>query len=93
MLASLGLIVISPLLAVVAVCIKLDSKGPVMIKQRRIGKNGAPFGMYKFRSMVENAESLIHQLAAHNEADGPVFKMKNDPRITRVGRVYPQVFD
>ncbi|MDU5946277.1 MAG: sugar transferase, partial [Paenibacillus macerans] len=85
-LASLGLIVISPLLAVVAVCIKLDSKGPVMIKQRRIGKNGAPFGMYKFRSMVENAESLIHQLAAHNEADGPVFKMKNDPRITRVGR-------
>ncbi|MGZ7445318.1 sugar transferase [Paenibacillus sp. TH7-28] len=85
-LASLGLIVISPMLAVVAICIKLDSKGPIMIKQRRIGKNGAPFNMYKFRSMVENAESLIHQLAAHNEADGPVFKMKNDPRITRVGR-------
>lgn len=84
--ASLGLIVIFPFLAVVGICVKLDSKGPVMIKQRRIGKNGAPFNMYKFRSMVENAESLFHQLSDHNEVAGPAFKMKNDPRITRVGR-------
>ncbi len=85
-LSILGLVVISPFFAVIALCIKLDSKGPIIIKQRRIGKNGAPFQMFKFRSMVENAESLKTQLEEHNEADGPVFKMKNDPRITRVGR-------
>lgn len=85
-LSIMGLIVISPLLAAVAICIKLDSKGPVIIKQKRIGKNGAPFNMYKFRSMVENAEQLQMELATQNEADGPVFKIKNDPRITKVGR-------
>lgn len=85
-LSIVGLILISPLLLIVAVSIKLDSKGPVMIKQRRIGKNGAPFNMYKFRSMVENAEQLQVELTTQNEADGPVFKIKNDPRVTRVGR-------
>lgn len=85
-LSILGLIVISPLLVAVAICIKLDSKGPVIIKQRRIGKNGAPFNMFKFRSMVDNAEQLQMELSTQNEADGPVFKIKNDPRITKVGR-------
>lgn len=85
-LSILGIIIISPLLLIVALFIKLDSKGPVFIHQKRIGKNGAPFHMHKFRSMVNNAEELKEQLEKYNEADGPAFKMKNDPRITRVGR-------
>jgi exopolysaccharide biosynthesis polyprenyl glycosylphosphotransferase len=85
-LSTLGIIVISPILMAVAAAIKLDSKGPLIIKQKRIGKNGAPFHMLKFRSMVANAEALKAALAHQNEADGPVFKIKNDPRITRVGR-------
>jgi len=82
----IGIILISPLLLLIALMIKLDSKGPILIKQKRIGKNGASFHMLKFRSMVENAEQLKEALADLNEADGPVFKMKNDPRVTRVGR-------
>ncbi|EPY09437.1 sugar transferase [Paenibacillus sp. chi10] len=85
-LSLLGIIMISPILLIVALFIKFDSKGPVFIHQKRIGKNGAPFHMHKFRSMVNNAEELKEQLEKYNEADGPAFKMKNDPRITRVGR-------
>lgn len=85
-LSLLGIIIISPILLIVALFIKLDSKGPVFIHQKRIGKNGAPFHMHKFRSMVNNAEELKEQLEKYNETDGPAFKMKNDPRITRVGR-------
>lgn len=85
-LSLLGIIMISPILMIVALFIKFDSKGPVFIHQKRIGKNGAPFHMHKFRSMVNNAEELKEQLEKYNEADGPAFKMKNDPRITRVGR-------
>lgn len=85
-LSALGIIVISPVLLLVSIAIKLDSKGPILIKQKRIGKNGAPFHMLKFRSMVANAEALKASLADKNEATGPVFKIKNDPRITRVGR-------
>lgn len=85
-LSLLGIIIISPILLIVALFIKLDSKGPVFIHQKRIGKNGAPFHMHKFRSMVNNAEELKEQLEKYNEADGPAFKMKNDPRITWVGR-------
>jgi exopolysaccharide biosynthesis polyprenyl glycosylphosphotransferase len=85
-LSALGIVLISPLLVLIAIWIKLDSKGPVIIKQKRIGKNGAPFYMLKFRSMVANAEELKAALAHQNEAIGPVFKMKNDPRVTRVGR-------
>lgn len=85
-LSLLGIIMISPILLIVAIFIKFDSKGPVFIHQKRIGKNGAPFHMHKFRSMVNNAEELKEQLEKYNEADGPAFKMKNDPRITRVGR-------
>ncbi len=76
-----------PLFALVTLLIKLTSKGPVLFKQVRIGRNGRPFHMLKFRSMVSNAEALRARLAAHNEQSGPVFKMSRDPRITPVGRV------
>ena len=74
-----------PLLAV-ALVVKLSSKGPVLFRQARSGLNGRPFTMYKFRSMVTNAEQLKHELAAMNEMSGPVFKVTNDPRVTSVGR-------
>lgn len=81
-----GLVLLSPVLIITAVAIKLDSPGPVIFKQKRIGKNGELFDFYKFRSMVVNAEELRAELAAANEADGPVFKIREDPRVTRVGR-------
>jgi len=84
--SALGLIFLSPLFAVVAIAIVLDNPGPVIFKQKRVGKNGRIFDFYKFRSMVVNAEVLRAELAAANEADGPVFKIKHDPRVTRVGR-------
>lgn len=75
------------LFPLVAVLIKLDSKGPVFFAQERVGLNQRRFKMLKFRSMVADAEKLKQQLAAQNEADGPVFKMRRDPRMTRAGRV------
>jgi len=74
------------LFAGVMVAIKLTSKGPIFFKQQRVGLNGRPFHMLKFRSMVVNAEELKAKLAAQNEQTGPVFKMKNDPRITGIGK-------
>ena len=71
----------------VAVLIKLDSKGPVFYRQRRVGRNGRLFDVIKFRTMVPNAHALRAQLAAQNEADGPLFKIKHDPRVTRMGRL------
>jgi lipopolysaccharide/colanic/teichoic acid biosynthesis glycosyltransferase len=69
----------------IALLIKLTSKGPVLFTQRRSGLNGRQFSLYKFRTMVNNAEELKSQLAQDNEMDGPVFKMKKDPRVTRLG--------
>lgn len=87
MTASLAaLIVLSPLLIVVALAVKLTSKGPVLFRQHRVGQHGKPFHMLKFRSMIANAEELKAKLMAQNEQTGPVFKMKRDPRITTVGR-------
>jgi exopolysaccharide biosynthesis polyprenyl glycosylphosphotransferase len=74
------------LFAVVALFIKLDSPGPVIFKQRRVGKDGRPFHVLKFRSMVVGAEQMQADLEALNEADGPLFKVRRDPRVTRVGR-------
>ena len=74
-------------LAVVALLIKLTSPGPVMFRQLRSGLNGAPFTIYKFRTMVTNAEQLKHELEAMNEMSGPVFKVSKDPRITPIGRI------
>ncbi|MDU3724767.1 MAG: sugar transferase, partial [Clostridium celatum] len=66
--------------------IRIDSKGPIIFKQDRVGKDGKIFSMYKFRSMIVNAEELKAKLETKNEMSGPMFKMKNDPRITKVGR-------
>lgn len=82
-----GLIILSPLLLIIALAIRLDSKGNAIYSQQRIGKDGKPFTMYKFRSMVENAESQLQSLQEKNEMDGPVFKISSDPRITRVGKL------
>jgi exopolysaccharide biosynthesis polyprenyl glycosylphosphotransferase len=81
-----ALVVLAPLLFVVAVLIKLTSRGPIFFKQERAGLHGRPFHMFKFRTMVVNAEALKAQLEKQNEQTGPVFKMKNDPRITSIGR-------
>ena len=66
--------------------IKLTSPGPVFFRQQRSGLNGAPFTLYKFRTMVTNAEQFKHELEAMNEMSGPVFKVTNDPRITPIGK-------
>jgi len=84
--AGAALLVLSPLLLVVAMIVKLQDGGPVFFRQARVGRVGQPFGMVKFRSMVLNAEELLAELTALNESDGVLFKMKEDPRITRVGR-------
>lgn len=80
------LLLLAPVLAVVAIAIKLDSPGPVFFRQRRVGLNGRPFVMLKFRSMHADAEARLESLRALNEMSGPVFKMSDDPRVTRVGR-------
>ncbi|GIN90676.1 multidrug MFS transporter [Siminovitchia terrae] len=83
-----GLIIFSWLFVIVSILIKIeDPKGPVIFKQERVGKNGKTFYMYKFRSMVSNAEQLLDTLLEHNEVSGAMFKMKEDPRITRIGKI------
>ncbi len=84
--ASLALVLFSPIWLLVALAIKVDSPGPVLFRQQRAGRNGKPFTFYKFRSMVLDAEADMDKLRAMNEADGPLFKIKDDPRGTRVGR-------
>ncbi len=74
-------------MGIIAIAIKLDSKGPIIYAAERIGKDGRPFKMYKFRSMVVDAEKQKEALSHLNEADGPIFKIKDDPRLTRVGRL------
>lgn len=85
--AIIGLLILSILFFIIGFLIKLEDKqGSVFFKQTRIGKDGKPFEMYKFRSMVSNAEDLKASLMDKNEATGPVFKIKDDPRVTRVGK-------
>lgn len=85
--ACFGLIIFSPLFLIVAVAIKIeDSNGSVLFSQKRVGQYGKEFNMYKFRSMVSNAEELKAKLMEQNEMSGPMFKMKHDPRITKVGK-------
>lgn len=84
--AALGLLVLSPVLLCIAIGVKLDSPGPVLFNQERYGFQRRRFRMLKFRSMVQNAEQLMKHLESSNEADGPIFKMQNDPRVTRFGR-------
>jgi len=84
--AFLGLIFLSPIFLILSILIKLDSEGKVFFIQKRCGLNGRIFNMFKFRSMIENAEQLQKNFHSKNEMDGPVFKIKNDSRITRLGK-------
>lgn len=83
--AVLGLLVLSPLFLIIALLIKWDGPGPVFFHQERIGRNGVPFKMHKFRSMVIDAEDRLAELQAANEGNGVLFKMKSDPRVTKIG--------
>jgi len=99
--ALVGLIVVAPLLSAIALAIKLDSPGPVIFSQVRIGKGGRPFTCHKFRTMHLGADREKEKLTALNEAQGALFKIRNDPRITRMGRVlrrtsldeFPQLYN
>lgn len=87
-LSLIALVLLSPLFLAVALAIKWeDPKGSVLFRQTRIGKHGNPFQMFKFRSMVHDAESRLAELLPKNEIAGQMFKMKHDPRVTRVGRI------
>ncbi|HEX6499406.1 MAG TPA: sugar transferase [Micromonosporaceae bacterium] len=86
-LAALALVLLMPVLVAIAIAVRRDSPGPVIFRQTRIGLHGRPFTVFKFRSMVVGAERLLADLATVNETDGPLFKMRDDPRVTRVGRV------
>jgi len=84
---AVGCIILgAPLLGMIALAIKIDSPGPVFFKQERVGENGKLFIMYKFRSMRVGAEEELERLKPYNEADGPLFKIRDDPRLTKVGR-------
>jgi exopolysaccharide biosynthesis polyprenyl glycosylphosphotransferase len=85
--AFVGLTLAAPLLVGIAIAIKLDSPGPVIFRQVRVGQGGTEFGVFKFRTMVVNADALLGDLAGRNETDGLMFKMRHDPRVTRVGRL------
>jgi exopolysaccharide biosynthesis polyprenyl glycosylphosphotransferase len=86
LVAGLGLLALAPLLLAVALAIKLGSRGPVVFRQERIGLRGRPFTLLKFRTMVAGADRLLEGLREQNEADGPLFKLRHDPRVTSVGR-------
>lgn len=77
----------APVMAAVALVVRLTSSGPVLFRQVRVGAGGRPFTICKFRTMVSDAEHRLHEVLAHNEADGPLFKMREDPRVTTVGKV------
>jgi exopolysaccharide biosynthesis polyprenyl glycosylphosphotransferase len=83
--AALALVLLAPLLLALAVAVRLDTPGPVLYRQERVGVNGRHFTMLKFRSMVADADRQVETLQAHNISDGPLFKMRSDPRVTRVG--------
>lgn len=84
--ASVGIIVLSPIFIITSIMIKIESRGPVFFNQERVGRNGKLFKMFKFRSMVTNAEELLDKLKDKNEMSGPMFKIKDDPRITKIGK-------
>ncbi len=85
--AGIGLLMLAPIMTLVAIAIKGTSRGPVIFKQRRAGLGGQPFYIYKFRTMIADAEAQKAALRKHSEQDGPAFKMKKDPRVTRVGKL------
>lgn len=86
--ASIGMVVLSPIFVIIAIAIKLESQGPIFFKHTRIGKNGKTIKLYKFRSMVENAEDLIKSFTSEQMKEyRENYKLSNDPRITKVGRI------
>ena len=85
-LSTAALVVLSPLLLVIAILIYLEDKGPVIYSQTRIGKDGRAFKLYKFRSMCVDADERLRDLQKLNERDGPVFKIRDDPRVTKIGK-------
>ena len=85
--ATIVALLAAPLMALLAIAVKLDSHGPVLFRQTRVGRDGAPFQMLKFRSMIDGADALKDSLRPHNEAADGLFKIDADPRITRVGRL------
>jgi lipopolysaccharide/colanic/teichoic acid biosynthesis glycosyltransferase len=87
LLAGIGLVLSLPIWLAAAIAIRLESRGPIFFVQERVGQGGTPFQCLKFRSMYEDAEERLHELLEANEATGPVFKIRNDPRITRVGKL------
>jgi exopolysaccharide biosynthesis polyprenyl glycosylphosphotransferase len=99
--AMVAVVLLSPVMLAAAIAIKMTSPGPVLFRQQRAGLNGKPFVMYKFRSMVTNAEQMKQELARLNEMSGPVFKVTDDPRVTKVGKFlrkrsideFPQLFN
>lgn len=82
-----GIIIISPILLLIILLVKLTSKGPILFTQERVGKDQRPFRLYKFRTMIQNADSLKNDLEKKNELKGPAFKMRNDPRLTLIGKI------
>lgn len=101
-LASMILVIILPIILVISVLIKLDSKGPIIYKQKRLGKDGKVFMIYKFRTMVSNAEEIMQNFTLEQKEEfQKFFKLKNDPRITRMGNILrktsldelPQIFN
>lgn len=89
-IAALALVLLSPLMAGIAIAIRLDSKGPAIFRQERTGKDGIPFTIYKYRTMVEDAQDQVEGLRELNDGAGPLFKMTEDPRVTRIGRFLRQ---
>ena len=85
--AAVGLLLLSPLFGAIALAVRFTSPGPVFHRAIRYGRHGAPFSMWKFRTMVVDAEARKAEFAAANENDGLMFKMRRDPRVTRIGRV------
>ena len=85
-IGTIAIIILSPVMIIAAIAIKADSPGPILFKQTRIGQNGRQFKIYKFRSMCVDAEEKKEELLAHNEMDGFMFKIKDDPRVTKVGK-------
>ena len=101
MISSLSLLFLLPVFFIIGILIRIDSPGPICYASRRYGRRGKIFPMYKFRSMVKDADKIIEQIKDKNEADGPIFKIKRDPRVTRIGNLLrrysldelPQVFN
>lgn len=84
--SAVGIILLAPVFLITVIAVKLESHGPMFFVQERVGLNGKLFNMYKFRSMCVDAEDKLHKLKEDNEMSGPMFKMKSDPRVTKVGK-------